>query len=108
MAFNPPAFALPWLQCLHGLSFGATHLGVIGFIARTTPAQLGATAQGYLATTYGVVMAAATGLSGLLYGAYGSLAYGAMALTAAAGGLSALAAYRLMRNGLLADSALHA
>jgi PPP family 3-phenylpropionic acid transporter len=100
MAFNPPLIALPLLQGLHGLSFGATHLGAIGFIARAVPAQLGATAQGFLATAYGIVMAAATGLSGLLYGLYGNLAYGAMALMAAAGGLSALAAYRLMRKGL--------
>jgi PPP family 3-phenylpropionic acid transporter len=100
MAFNPPALVLPLLQCLHGLSFGATHLGVIGFIARGAPAQLVATAQGYLATAYGLVMAATMGFSGALYGAYGSLAYGAMALTAAAGGLSALTAYCLMRKGL--------
>ena len=100
MAFNPPTLALPVLQCLHGLSFGATHLGMMGFIARAAPAQLVATAQGALATAYGFVMAAAMGLSGLLYGAYGSWAYGAMALAAAAGGLCAFAAHRLMRSGL--------
>ena len=48
MAFNPPTLALPLLQCLHGLSFGATHLGMMGFIARAAPAQLAATAQGTL------------------------------------------------------------
>jgi MFS transporter, PPP family, 3-phenylpropionic acid transporter len=106
MAFNPPTFALPVLQCLHGLSFGATHLGMMGFIVRAAPAQLAVTAQGTLATAYGIVMAAAMGLSGLLYGAYGSWAYGAMALAAVAGGLCAFVAHRLMRNGLAGGPSL--
>jgi len=29
MAFDPPIAALPWLQLLHALSFGATHLGAL-------------------------------------------------------------------------------
>ena len=33
MAFDPPAGILPLLQCLHGLSFGATHLGAMYFLA---------------------------------------------------------------------------
>jgi hypothetical protein len=37
------------------------------------------------------------GLSGLLYESFGSLAYGAMALTALVGGLLALAAHKLAR-----------
>jgi hypothetical protein len=37
----------------------------------------------------------AMGISGLLYARWGDLAYGAMALAAAAGGLFALAAHRL-------------
>ena len=49
MALDPPAFALPWLQLLHAASFGATHLGALGFVARHAPAGQGATAQGYLA-----------------------------------------------------------
>jgi PPP family 3-phenylpropionic acid transporter len=92
MALEPAAALLPLLQCLHGLSFGATHLGAIGFIARTAPAALGATAQGYLAVAQGLVMALAMGVSGLLYARWGGVAYGAMALAAAAGGLLAFAA----------------
>ncbi|HEY1474407.1 MAG TPA: MFS transporter [Pseudolabrys sp.] len=86
MALDPPAFALPWLQLLHAASFGATHLGALGFVARSAPPGQGATAQGYLAIALGVTMAAATGLSGWLYGAFGSRAYAAMALAAIAGG----------------------
>jgi PPP family 3-phenylpropionic acid transporter len=95
MALDPPPVLLPPLQCLHGLSFGATHLGTLGFMARAAPADFGATAQGYLAVALGLVMAASMGVSGVLYARWGSLAYGAMAVTAAAGGLFALAAHRL-------------
>jgi len=95
MACDPPAALLPLLQCLHALSFGATHLGALGFILRATPSALAATAQGHLAVAQGLVMAAATGVSGLVYARWGGLAYGAMALAAAAGGLCALVARRL-------------
>jgi MFS transporter, PPP family, 3-phenylpropionic acid transporter len=98
MAVDPPPAALPLLQCLHGLSFGATHLGAVGFMARAAPPEVAATAQGYLAVALGLVMAAAMGLSGVLYARWGSLAYGAMALAAAAGGWFALAAGRLARE----------
>jgi PPP family 3-phenylpropionic acid transporter len=86
---------LPLLQCLHALSFGATHLGAIGFVARAAPAGSSATAQGYLAVSLGLVMAMAMALAGWLYARWGGLAYLAMALIAAAGGLCALAARRL-------------
>jgi PPP family 3-phenylpropionic acid transporter len=95
MAFDPPAIWLPPLQCLHALSFGASHLGALGFIARTIPPKLGATAQGYLAVALGLVMAASMALAGVLYAHWGSLAYWAMAVLAAAGGVCALAARRL-------------
>jgi PPP family 3-phenylpropionic acid transporter len=98
MALDPPLILLPLLQCLHALSFGATHLGALGFIARTAPAAFGASAQGYLAVAQGLVMAGAMGLSGVLYARFGDFAYGAMAIAAAAGGLSAFAAHRLWRR----------
>ncbi len=100
MAFDPPAILLPPLQCLHALSFGASHLGALGFIARTTPPKLGATAQGYLAVALGLAMAASMALAGVLYTRWGGLAYGAMALLAAAGGVCALAARRLASRGV--------
>jgi PPP family 3-phenylpropionic acid transporter len=94
MAFDPPFLALPWLMMLHALSFGATHLGALGFVARHAPAGQAATAQGYLAIATGVVMAGAMGISGVLYEAFGGLAYAAMALAAVAGGACAVVAYR--------------
>jgi len=97
MALDPPAVALPWLQLLHALSFGATHLGALGFVARHAPAGQGATAQGYLAIAMGAAMAGAMGLSGVLYEAFGSLAYAAMTLAAIAGGACAFVAQRARR-----------
>jgi len=94
MALGPPGLLLPLLQCLHGLSFGATHLGTLGFIARTAPAGLAASAQGFLAVTTGLAIAAGTGLSGVLYARFGHGAYGAMALIAGVGLLAAWAAHR--------------
>ena len=101
MAFNPPVALLPVLQLLHAASFGATHLGSLTFIARHAPAGQGATAQGHLAIALGVAMAAATGLSGWLYGAFGSRAYAAMALAAVAGGVCGYVAYRTHREAAL-------
>jgi PPP family 3-phenylpropionic acid transporter len=95
MAFDPPPLALPWLQLLHALSFGATHLGTLTFLAQHAPPGQKATAQGYMAIAMGIVMAIATGLSGLLFAHYGSRAYAAMALAAVAGGGCALIAHRL-------------
>jgi MFS transporter, PPP family, 3-phenylpropionic acid transporter len=98
MAFDPPPALLPPLQCLHALSFGATHLGAVAVVARRAPAELAATAQGYFAVALGLVMAAALGVSGVLYAHWGSFAYGAMALVAAAGALFAVLAHRLARG----------
>ncbi|MDQ2953567.1 MAG: MFS transporter, partial [Pseudomonadota bacterium] len=94
MAFDPPAWSLPPLQCLHALSFGATHLGTLGLLSRLAAAGQSATAQGFYAAIFGIVFAGAMALSGLLYGAYGSAAYAAMALIAGAGGFIALIARR--------------
>jgi PPP family 3-phenylpropionic acid transporter len=98
MALDPPVMALPWLQMLHALSFGATHLGALGFVARHAPPGQAATAQGYLAIATGVVMAGAMGISGVLYESFGNRAYAAMALTAVAGGVCALVAHRSRDN----------
>jgi PPP family 3-phenylpropionic acid transporter len=97
MAFDPPAVMLPALQLLHGLTFGATHLGALLFVARHAPHGQAARAQGYLAVAMGVVMAGVMGLAGVLYGAFGARAYAAMALAAVAGGVCAAVAHRAGR-----------
>ena len=55
---------------------------------------MAATAQGLVATVSGIVTASATGLSGVLYGAYGSLAYLLMSTMTLIGLVSALYAAR--------------
>ena len=98
MATDPPALVLPWLQLLHALSFGATHLGALMFLAQNAPAGQAATAQGYLAIAAGLAMAVATGISGVLFQDFGSRAYLAMALVAFAGGTCGFVAHRTRRN----------
>jgi PPP family 3-phenylpropionic acid transporter len=94
MAFDPPLYALPFLQCLHAVSFAATYLGAVQFIAFAAPAGLAATAQGLLATANGTFMAGAMAISGVVFARYGMAGYGVMALIACAGGVAALAAHR--------------
>jgi PPP family 3-phenylpropionic acid transporter len=98
MAFTPPGPLLLLLQLLHALSFGATHLGTLGYLARLAPAGLAASAQGFTSVGQGLTMAAATGLSGLLYGRYGAAAYGAMMVIAGGGLVVAIAAHRMQRK----------
>jgi PPP family 3-phenylpropionic acid transporter len=98
MAFDPPTAMLPVLQLLHAASFGAAHLGMMGFLARAVPRELAATAQGFAATWSGVVNASATFASGFVFAASGSLAYLLMAAMALVGLSSALYAGRLWQD----------
>ena len=98
MAFDPPTAMLPALQILHAASFGAAHLGMMGFLARAVPRELAATAQGVGATWSGIVSAAATFASGFVYAASGSLAYLLMAAMALIGLVGALYAGRRWRD----------
>jgi PPP family 3-phenylpropionic acid transporter len=92
MALDPPVAVLPGLQILHALSFGATHLGALSFVARHAPPGQSATAQAYLAMAQGAVMALTITASGWLYGMFGAAAYVAMALVAIAGGVGVVVA----------------
>ena len=85
MAFDPPGWMLPPLQCLHALSFGASHLGAVAFIAQSAQDGRGATAQGYFAVLQGVTLSVCMLLAGVLYEAVGVASYAAMALAALIG-----------------------
>jgi MFS transporter, PPP family, 3-phenylpropionic acid transporter len=86
MGFDPPFLLLLALQALHGLTFAATHLGAMHFIARTVSDARAATAQAlYAAATSGIFMAVAILSAGPLYAAYAGRAYWAMAAMAAVG-----------------------
>ncbi len=95
MAFDPPLAALIVLQCLHALTFGATHIGTVHFIAQNIPAERAGTAQALQASvTAGIAMGGATLLAGQLYGPLGAKAYLAMAVLGAVGLAAALLAKR--------------
>jgi PPP family 3-phenylpropionic acid transporter len=97
MAFDPPMALLPFVQCLHALSFGATHLGAIQFVARAAGDKKAAAAQGDFATILAIGGAAAAAASGLLYEQLGDRAYAVMVALAALGG-ACLVLARLARG----------
>jgi MFS transporter, PPP family, 3-phenylpropionic acid transporter len=100
MAFDPPVWLLFALQALHGLTFAATHVGAIHFLARLAPATQGGTAQAlYAAATSGILLGGATLLVGPLYAEYGGGTYLAMAGLAAIGLLAALGLERVPQAG---------
>ncbi len=79
------------MQPLHALSFAATHLGAMHYLARRVPAGAAATAQSlYNALVGGAGAGLASLAAGALYGRYGGGAYLAMAALAALGGMLAL------------------
>ena len=79
MAFDPPVAVLVPLQLLHAARSGR-RISARWDLGARGAARAGGDRAGLLsATVSGIVMAAATGLSGLIYAATGSLAYLAMA-----------------------------
>ncbi len=73
-------------QALHGLTFGAAHLGAMHFLARTAPPGLAATAQSlYSAVSGSIAMGLAMLLAGVLYEAVAGQAFLAMAALSAFG-----------------------
>ncbi len=90
MAFDPPAAWLIPLQLLHGLTFGATHLGLVALIAATVPDRALGRAQGLASTAISLAVGLATLACGPLYSAYGAAAYLASAAMGALGLVLAL------------------
>ncbi len=95
MAFDPPLAMLVILQALHGLTFGATHLGAVHFIAATVPPAQAGTAQAlHASVTSGIAMGLATLVAGRLYPEFGGGGYLAMAVLSVLGVIAALALQR--------------
>jgi PPP family 3-phenylpropionic acid transporter len=98
MGFDPPLAALVALQALHGVTFGATHIGAFYFIAQAVAERQTGTAQAlYASVTAGVAMGGAMLLSGQLYAAHGGRTYWAMAAIAAVGLAASLVLRRYRR-----------
>lgn len=85
-----PVLAL--VQLLHALSFAATHLGAMQFLARHMPAEHSATGQTFYSAVVGGLGSGLGSLAaGALYAGVGGSAYLAMTASAAAGaGMAAL------------------
>ncbi len=102
LAVDPPLWIIGPAQMLHALSFGATHLAAIHFLAHAVPENRAATAQGiYAAAVAGLVLGTATVASGPLYSAFGGAAYGVMAALALIGAASAYRLAQTWRGGLV-------
>ena len=96
MAFDPPLAVLLPLQALHGLTYGAAHLGAVHFIGATVPESQVGTAQGlYSTVTSGIAMGLATLVAGWLYPRYGGLSYLAMAGLGLIGSAASIALLRV-------------
>ena len=79
-ALSPPLAVLFLMQALHGLTFGAAHLGAVQFVAQAAPPRLAATAQSlYAAMASGVIMGLVTIGIGPIYEKLGPHAYFVMA-----------------------------
>lgn len=86
MCFDPSPFWLVVLQLLHAGTFAATHLGSMQWIAAHVPPATAGTAQALLSTfSAAIVSSGVVLLSGVLYAAYNSRAYAAMAMVCALG-----------------------
>ena len=91
MGFAPEGATLWFLQTLHALSFAAAHVGAMRLIYREAPDNAAAMAQTlYSSLSSGLLLGAATVLSGWLYDWGGARGYWAMAVIAGVGGLVAL------------------
>jgi PPP family 3-phenylpropionic acid transporter len=95
-ALDPSVAWLVLIQSGHALTFGATHLGAMHFIARATPGRYHATVQGiHAAFAGGIIMAVVMSGSGALYASFGADGYLAMAGLGAVGAVFAAIAAML-------------
>lgn len=79
MALDPSFVALVVLQLLHGLTFGATHLGTVHAIQERVGADRAASAQAlHSALSSGVLMGLTTVAAGSLYENFAGVSYIAM------------------------------
>lgn len=95
MAFAPPLWLLWPLQALHSLTFAATFLAGVQLVERLAPRDSQTAAQTLSSVlSGGVLIGAATAISGPLYDSYGAGGYIAMAVMAGAGLVAALSLRR--------------
>jgi PPP family 3-phenylpropionic acid transporter len=85
-ALSPPLWALFLLQSLHALTFAATYVGFLRFASEHVPDDHAALAQALnSALSGGLVMAAASAVSGYFYARIGAGGFAVMILPALCG-----------------------
>lgn len=105
LAFDPSLALLLPLQTLHALSFAATHLGAMHFLAAAVPRQASGTAQSFYATVIGISQGTATIVVSSLYPTLAGKTYIAMSVLAVIGCSAALLIARRWNGGILWDVA---
>ena len=91
LAFEPSLLWLIPLQIMHGVTYGATHIGAIHFMHDAVDRPAAGSAQALYATVAsGVAMGFATIAAGYLYAHSGSDSYFAMAVISAVATIAAL------------------
>lgn len=101
LALEPGPLATFALQSLHGLSFGATHIGAMAALTALAPRGARGRAQGMLAAVQALGMASAMALGGVIYEWGGGLVFLAMAPLGLAGLICVGVAHRArLRGGL--------
>ena len=105
MALDPHVALLVPLQALHGLTFGATHLGAIHFMGAALPPTHAGTAQGLFSTCTGAAMGIAMMSAGPLYAHLAGGAYAVMTVPAVLGVIGALVLTRLWSKAAIVGHA---
>jgi PPP family 3-phenylpropionic acid transporter len=100
MAIDPSFGVLLVLQLLHGLTFGATHLGTVHAIQERVGADRAASAQAlHSALSSGVLMGVTTMLAGAVYGPLLGGSYLVMMVLAMIGGALVMLAHSVSAKG---------
>jgi MFS transporter, PPP family, 3-phenylpropionic acid transporter len=109
MGFDPPLAVLVPLQVLHGLTYGAAHLGAINFISRAVPPLALGSAQSFYAVIAAGLFQGIIGLaSGALYASLGGATYFLAAAVSLVGLGAGVVLLKAWDGGLLWPEALAA
>jgi MFS transporter, PPP family, 3-phenylpropionic acid transporter len=97
-------YALAAIQCLHGITFGATYLAQQTFLAHAIPEDRAGSAQGLGVFLHGIIMVMVMFASGPIYAGLGG--YGFLAMTGVSGAGIAIAYWFAVtqRKWMIAES----
>ncbi|GAA0773656.1 MFS transporter [Roseibium denhamense] len=93
------------LQILHGLTFGAAHLGAVAILAKVVPSRWAGTGQGLLSTSIGIQMSIGLSVSGWLYAADVNAPFYAMSMISVVGTLAMIALTPMVRQRMAETAA---